>query len=180
MRAKFIKDFITKLSDYNIGDRKKQLSSGDVYQIINMGNISGGGDLFIHNENTGKDEKCFSNDWADMRKFSSVILEFQQGQDPYKIMGLGAYQVGTELIVTHNIDWSTNGKDIRKWVESEYNLLSVGTKLYVTEINVLMSSKFDVGNSEDDMLGINIDDDRGEDYWISNEDAHKFLRRVNK
>jgi len=67
-----------------------------VYEITATDNLHGGGDLFIKNA-SGSGIKCYTRDWNDLRKYSSVIMEreslnFEEDLDPYKALQVGSHR----------------------------------------------------------------------------------------
>lgn len=137
MRARFVNESI------HIGDRKKQLSSSTVYEVTGVDNLSGRGDLFIKNQNTGIEERCYSRDWNDMRKYSYIIMEaelgFKRGQNPHKSLSLNGYKdlkINHEFIVLRDLlyngtGWET-GYDER---DSPYIPLDKGTRVIIQELH---------------------------------------------
>ena len=68
MKAKLVHDF-----NNVIGEKKKELSSSMIYTIVGTQNLSGRGDLFIKNMHDKIIKKCYSIDWNNPRKYSSII-----------------------------------------------------------------------------------------------------------
>ena len=128
MRARLVHE-----GEFQEGERKKQLSTGRVFTITGTDNVSGNkGDLFIRDEQTGEQEFCSSKDWADPRKYSSVILEFKRGQGSTKdALGLGMprNEVVANYINTKGPDNLTAGIPINaddslwiSWQDDDYDL----------------------------------------------------------
>jgi hypothetical protein len=110
------------------------------------------------------------------------IFEFQQGQNPYDIMGLGKFTPGDKIIAKYNLRWSGSAGI---WIlDNEYEEnIKAGDKFIVKQLDVSYSALFPIAynkpkNSEN---GISIEKPSadGEVRWFpDNDELIKYFKRT--